>query len=196
MATRSRQRLAELELLEGGGAGGMGGGGGGGGGIGGTRWSNLPSIRGRANTVDDLRKLTRDTSHLHGGAKGAADEAKQRAAVRTAIRGAGLAATGAGVKSMMSDDEPAKKSSSRDEVEPAENFQKNMLAEERLVKKKSSPSKNMSIEGKMYEGRNPEIDQDTREAAGGYKRGGKVASKASSRADGIAQRGKTRGKMR
>lgn len=30
---------------------------------------------------------------------------------------------------------------------------------------------------------------------GGYKKGGKVASSASKRADGIAQRGKTRGKM-
>jgi hypothetical protein len=54
---------------------------------------------------------------------------------------------------------------------------------------------NMSVKGKLYEGRNPEIDDDTREAAGGYKRGGKVASKASSRGDGIAQRGKTKGRF-
>jgi len=45
----------------------------------------------------------------------------------------------------------------------------------------------------MRSGRNEEIDDETRESAGGYKRGGKISS-ASSRADGIAQRGKTRGK--
>lgn len=132
-----RPKLAELEVLEGGGAGGMGGGGGGRAasasapaaattgastarGVGGTRWSNMPSMRGNANTVDDLRRLTRDTSNLRGGAKGAADEAKQRAAVRTAVRAAGLATAGAGVKSMMSDDEPAKETS-KDEKE--DNFQ-------------------------------------------------------------------------
>ena len=46
----------------------------------------------------------------------------------------------------------------------------------------------------MRLGRNEEIDDETRESAGGYKRGGKVNS-TSRRADGIAQRGKTRGKM-
>jgi len=51
-----------------------------------------------------------------------------------------------------------------------------------------------SPEGKMRPGRNEEIDDDTRESAGGYKHGGSVSS-ASKRADGIARRGKTRGKM-
>lgn len=51
------------------------------------------------------------------------------------------------------------------------------------------------ISGKYRPGRNEEIDDETRESAGGYKRGGKVSiSKASKRADGIAQRGKTRGR--
>ena len=49
------------------------------------------------------------------------------------------------------------------------------------------------IVGKYRPGRNEEIDDDTREAAGGFKKGGKVSS-ASKRADGIAQRGKTRGR--
>ena len=41
---------------------------------------------------------------------------------------------------------------------------------------------------------NREIQSETkRELRGGYKKGGKVSS-ASSRADGIAQRGKTRGR--
>jgi hypothetical protein len=52
-----------------------------------------------------------------------------------------------------------------------------------------------SIAGKLRPGRNEEIDDDTRENAGGYKRGGKISvSKASKRADGIAKRGKTRGR--
>ena len=54
-------------------------------------------------------------------------------------------------------------------------------------------SESESPEGKMRPGRNEEIDDETRENAGGYKRGGVVS--ASRRADGIAQRGKTRGKM-
>ena len=163
MATIRRPRLAELETLEGGGAGGMGGGSG----VGGTRWSNLPSVRGRANTVDDLRKLTRDTSHLHGGAKGAADEAKQRAAQRTAIRVAGLGAAGAGVKSMMSDDDEPAEKPSKDTDE--DNFQNT----KRIMR---------------------EVDADIKASKGNkMKSGGKVT--ASKRGDGIAQRGKTRGKM-
>ena len=50
-----------------------------------------------------------------------------------------------------------------------------------------------SPEGKLRPGRNEEIDDETRENAGGYKRGGKVNS-TSRRGDGIAQRGKTKGK--
>lgn len=54
-------------------------------------------------------------------------------------------------------------------------------------------SESESPEGKMRPGRNEEIDDETRENAGGYKRGGVVS--ASRRADGIAQRGKTKGRM-
>ena len=165
MATRPRPRLAELETLEGGGAGGMGGGGGGSG-VGGTRWSNLPSVRGRANTVDDLRRLTRDTSHLHGGAKGAADEAKQRAAVRTAVRAAGVAGVGAAGKAAMNDDEPTEKPS-KDKDE--DNFQET----KRIMR---------------------EVDADIKASKGDKMKSGGAVS-ASNRADGIAQRGKTRGKM-
>ena len=46
----------------------------------------------------------------------------------------------------------------------------------------------------MRSGRNEEIGDETRESAGGYKRGGSVSS-ASKRADGIATKGKTRGKF-
>jgi len=167
MATRPRARLAELETLEGGGAGGMGGGGGGSG-VGGTRWSNLPSVRGRANTVDDLRRLTRDTSHLHGGAKGAADEAKQRAAVRTAVRAAGVAGVGAAGKAAMNDDEPTEKPS-KNKDKDEDNFQET----KRIMR---------------------EVDADIKASKSDKMKSGGVVS-ASKRADGIAQRGKTRGKM-
>ena len=68
------------------------------------------------------------------------------------------------------------------------------LEEKASVKPMKRTMNSASPEGKMRPGRNEEIDDETRESAGGYKRGGKVNS-ASSRGDGIAQRGKTRGKM-
>jgi hypothetical protein len=165
-----RPKLAELEVLEGGGAGGMGGGGGRASGVGGTKWSNLPSFKGKANAIDDIRRLSKDTSNLKGGAKGAADEAKQRAANRTAVRAAGLGAVGTGVKSMMDDDEPAEETS---KGEKEDNFQE----AKRVLR---------------------EVDAETK--ASKYGKGEKMASggmtsSASKRADGIATKGKTRGKM-
>lgn len=184
MATRSR-RGDDLTPLEGGGAG-----------VGGTKWSNMPSFRGNANIVDDFRKLTKDTSHLKGGAKRSADLAEERAANRMAVRvgGAGTAAAiakGLSGSGAGAEEDTGKKDNKRaaDEAEAAS----------AIPPRKKTYNPNMSIKGKMYEGRNPEIDDDTREAAGtekaGYKRGGKVASKASSRGDGIAQRGKTKGRF-
>jgi hypothetical protein len=67
------------------------------------------------------------------------------------------------------------------------------LEEKASVKPMKRTIDSASPEGKMRPGRNEEIDDETRESAGGYKRGGKVNS-ASRRGDGIAQRGKTRGK--
>ena len=66
-------------------------------------------------------------------------------------------------------------------------------AKETPTKPQMRMTENSSPEGKLRPGRNPEIDDETRENAGGYKRGGKVS--ASSRGDGIAQRGKTKGRM-
>ena len=68
------------------------------------------------------------------------------------------------------------------------------LEEKVTPKPRKKETETTSPEGKMRSGRNEEIDDETREKAGGYKRGGKVNS-ASRRGDGIAQRGKTRGKM-
>jgi len=67
------------------------------------------------------------------------------------------------------------------------------LEEKASVKPMKRTMDSASPEGKMRPGRNEEIDDETRKSAGGYKRGGKVNS-ASSRGDGIAQRGKTKGK--
>lgn len=185
MATRPR-RGDDLTPLEGGG---------GGAGVGGTKWSNMPSFRGNANIVDDFRKLTKDTSHLKGGAKRSADLAEERAAKRMGVRAAG-AGTVAGIAKGLSGSGAA----AEEDTDKKDNKR---TADEAPTPpappRKKTYNPNMSVEGKMYEGRNPEIDDDTREAAGtekaGYKRGGKVASKASSRGDGIAQRGKTKGRF-
>ena len=67
------------------------------------------------------------------------------------------------------------------------------LEEKASVKPMKRTMNSASPEGKMRPGRNEEIDDETRESAGWYKRGGKVNS-TSRRGDGIAQRGKTKGK--
>jgi hypothetical protein len=183
MATRPR-RGDDLTPLEGGG---------GGAGVGGTKWSKMPSFKSNASFMDDVKKLTKDTSHLKGGAKRSTDLAEERAAARMGVRAAGVG-TVAGIAKGLSG------SGAAAEEDTNENANKRTITDD-LDSEKATPAKkksfnqNMSIEGKMYEGRNPEIDDDTREAAGGYKRGGKVASKASSRGDGIAQRGKTKGRF-
>jgi len=160
MATSKIKGLDEA-LLE-------GGGGGGGAGIGGTKWSNIPSFKGKSNTLSDINKMMSETSHLKGGAKQAVEEAKARAANRTAVRAAGAATVGAGAKSMMPESATAKDSSSKD---------KSVDATFSRVTEESPEA------GEMASHYKPD----------NYKKGGKVT--ASSRADGIAQRGKTRGKM-
>jgi hypothetical protein len=190
-----------------------------------TRWDNLPGLNDDVvkRSAEDYRKLQKakniDSSDLKGGARRSVVEAGSRALNRNIGRagaaGAALDAgyeigraidekTGAGKKMVDRSglgDLAERFANNRDKVELSEDAKKRIdrgdLDSEEIIpsRKKPSTSKNISIEGKMYAGRNPEIDDDTREAAGGYKRGGKVVSKASSRADGIAQRGKTRGRM-
>ena len=152
MATSKIKGLDEA-LLEGGG---------GGGGVSGTRWSSVPSFKGKSNALNDINKMLAETSHLKGGAKQAVEEARARAAKRTGVRAAGAAGLGAGVKSMMP--ETASARDSEGTVEPIE-------ARYREVKEESPEAGEMSTH---------------------YKKGGSVASR---RADGIAQRGKTRGKI-
>ena len=154
MATRPR-RGDDLTPLE-------GGGGGGGAGVSGTKYSNMPSLRGNANIVDDIRKLTKDTSKLKGGAKKATELAEDRALKRMAVRAAGAAGAGAVAKAATSEDKPKK---------AVANFED-------------------------YEDMGGAVDIDVSNPTGvagrGMKKGGMTAS---SRADGIATKGKTRGKM-
>lgn len=151
MATRPR-RGDDLTPLEGGG---------GGAGVGGTKWSNMPSFRGNANIVDDFRKLTKDTSHLKGGAKRSADLAEERAANRMAVRAAGAAGAGAAAKAA-TNDEPKKAAAKSEDYED--------LTGDVSI----DPSNPTGVAGK------------------GMKKGGMTASR---RADGCAQRGKTRGTL-
>lgn len=156
MATSKIKGLDEPQL-----EGGMSGG------VGGTKWSSMPSFKGKSSMMGDIKKLTADTSHLKGGAKKAVEEAKTRAARRTAVRAGVADAAYEGGKAMMSESE-AKDSGSKDDGVVEAKFRKSEAKEE---------SPEMSTHYKP----------DT------YKKGGTVS--ASRRADGIAMRGKTRGKM-
>jgi len=156
MATSRPRRGDDLTPLEGGGTGG------GGASVRGTKWSNMPSLRGNANIVDDIRKLTRDTSKLKGGAKRATELAEDRAAQRMAIRVAGTGAAVEGIKAATSEDKPKKAATKSEDYEDM-----------------SGP---VDID----------VSNPTGVAGRGMKKGGMTAS---SRADGIATKGKTRGKM-
>jgi len=151
MATRPR-RGDDLTPLEGGG---------GGAGVSGTKYSNMPSFKGNANIMDDLKKLTKDTSHLKGGAKKATELATDRAINRLAVRATGAAGAGAAAKTLSG---------------------KDAVADDK------------SKESDDYEDMSGAVDIDVSNPTGvagrGMKKGGMTAS---SRADGCAQRGKTRG---
>jgi hypothetical protein len=139
------------QLLEGGGSGA---------GIRGTKWSSMPSLKSNASTVDDLKKIVSDTSHLKGGAKAAKEEAIQRAITRTGVRAAGAGAAAAGLKSISSANAADSKQEEPDHGGDAD--------------------RNDDLPG-GFSGK-------------GMKRGGKVTP-TSRRGDGIAQRGKTKGRM-
>jgi hypothetical protein len=155
MATSRPRRGDDLTPLE-------GGGGGGGAGISGTKYSNMPSFRGNASIMDDLKKLTKDTSKLKGGAKKATELATDRAINRLAVRATGATAAGAAAKAATSEDKPKK----------------------------------AAVKSEDYEDMSGAVDIDVSNPTGvagrGMKKGGMTAS---SRADGIATKGKTRGKM-
>ncbi len=155
MATSRPRRGDDLTPLE-------GGGGGGGAGVRGTKWSNMPSFTSNASIMDDLRKLTKDTSHLKGGAKRSTELAEDRAAQRMAIRVAGTGAVAEGIKAATSEDKPKK----------------------------------AAVKSEDYEDMSGDVDIDVSNPTGvagkGMKKGGMTAS---SRADGCATKGKTKGKF-
>ena len=142
---------------------------GGAGGVGGTKWSNLPSVKSNASALDDIKKLSADTSNLRGAAKEAAAEAKGRAATRTAVRAGAAGAAGSAL-----DKSESKASARSSDYDPDEEAFREIERSMREVDAEREASK--------Y-GRGDKS----------FKSGGKVT--ASSRADGIAKRGKTRGRM-
>ena len=112
MAKIGRRPLDD-EQLEGGGKGaGMGSSS-----VKNTKWSGMPSLKGNANIMDDLKKITKDTSHLKGGAKKATELAIDRAINRTGIRAVGAAGAGAAAKAATSEDKPKKAAAKSEDYE-------------------------------------------------------------------------------
>jgi len=148
MATSRSKRGDDLTPLEGGGAG-----------VGGTKWSGMPSFRGNASIMDDLKKLTAPPTKTKGAAKRSVEMAEDRAASRMVARTAATGTAAAATKAMSGKDAKAKE---KDEYEDISGD----------VKADSS---------------NP-----TGVAGTGMKKGGMTAS---SRADGCATKGKTKGRF-
>lgn len=180
-----------------------------------TRWDRVPNLdedvaRRVSEDVGKVKKrMNVESSDLKGGAKQSVKEAGGRAASRLGAR-AGLAGaalqggyelgreidekTGIGKKLV---DKTIGKDidravNKRDRAELTEESKERIKRGDLGKKSESSESRKMDPDlVRMFE-RNP-MYQMGDEAREGYKRGGKVS--ASSRADGIAQRGKTRGRV-
>ena len=185
-----------------------------------TRWDKLPNpmqydTKTADRDADAVKKALNPPKHIKGGALDSVRAAGMRGGTRLggAAGLAGLAyeggkfigrkideETGAGKKIVDETVGPSidRAIASKDRVTLSPEAKARIAAGE-LEEKESSEKPRMrttggsSPKGKLQPGRNPEIDDDTRESAGGYKKGGKVS--ASRRADGIAQRGKTKGRM-
>jgi len=114
------KRPLDDEQLEGGATGG-GGAGGARASVSGTKWSNMPSMRGNSSMMGDLRKINKNTSSLKGNAKKVAEDAQDRAAARTGVRAAtaGAVATGAKMASSDSSADDSKHSSDQNKAGPA-----------------------------------------------------------------------------
>ena len=156
MATSRPKRGDDLTPLE-------GGGGGGGMSVKNTKWSGMPSFKSNASIMDDIKKLTKDTSHLKGGAKKSTELAEDRALKRMAVRAGAATVAGAAAKAATSEDKPKKASAAASED---------------------------------YEDMSGAVDIDVSNPTGvagrGMKKGGMTAS---SRADGCATKGKTKGRF-
>ena len=183
-----------------------------------TRWDKLPNpmqydTKTAGKDADAVKKALNPPKHIKGGALDSVRAAGMRGGTRMGgVAGlAGLAyeggkfigrkideETGAGKKIVDQTVGPSidRVIGAQDRVTLSPEAKARIDAGE-LDKKETKPrtrkTEGSSPEGKLQPGRNPEIDDETRESAGGYKKGGKVS--VSSRADGIAQRGKTKGRM-
>jgi len=159
MATNRPRRGDDLIPLEGGATGG------GGASVRGTKYSNLPSLRGNANVMDDLRKLTAPSTKAKGAARRSVELAEDRAINRMAVRAAGAVGAGAAAKAISGKDAVAEDNS-----------------------KKSDDYEDMTGDVDL------DASNPTGVAGRGMKKGGSVSS-ASKRADGCATKGKTKGRM-
>ena len=143
------------QLLEGGGAGA------GSASVKSTKWSNMPSFKGNASLMDDVKKLTKNTSHLKGGAKKSTDLAEERAVSRMAVRaGAGAGAAVAGAKAATSNE-----------------------------------SKKGAAKSDDYEDMSGDVNLDPSNPTGVSGKGMAKGGTASSRGDGCATKGKTKGRF-
>ena len=181
-----------------------------------TRWDNVPKFTDDVvkSAKEDAAKAQKgrnvDSSKLTGAAREAVREAGARASNRNIGRGGLPAAalaigygagrildeeTGAGKKlvdktvgpsidrAVASQDRVTLSPSAKARIEAGE------LEEKASVKPMKRAMESESPKGKLRPGRNEEIDDETRENAGGYKKGGKV------KGWGIA-RGARKAKMR
>ena len=168
----------------------------------GTRWSSIPGNRGDVveDVAEDLRRSRRgrnvDTSELRGGAREAVREAGQRATTRNLGR---LGAVGAALQGGYEvGSEINKRTGLSDKIVDAMSHN---TERERAIKKmlradeESDASIMRKVDAEIAAKKAAKGDEPEPEYRGGpaaYKKGGMTASK---RADGIAQRGKTRCKM-
>lgn len=182
-----------------------------------TRWNRIPDPNEDVvqRTSEDVGKVKKrmnvESSGLKGGAKESVKEAGSRAASRLGARAgaAGVALqqgyelgraidekTGVGRKLVdkLAGEDIDRAVNKRDKVELSKESKERIKRgdlDSKFGRAVDEPRKMDPELIRMFE-RNPgyQLGDETRE---GYKRGGKVS--ASSRADGIAKRGKTRGKV-
>jgi hypothetical protein len=121
----------------------------------------MPSFKGNANIVDDFKKLTKDTSHLKGGAKKSTDLAEERAVSRMAVRAGATGAAAAAAKAATSEDKPKK----------------------------------AAVKSEDYEDMSGEVNLDPSNPTGVSGKGMAKGGTASSRGDGCATKGKTKGRF-
>jgi hypothetical protein len=183
-----------------------------------TRWDNLPGLdddfleRAREDFQKGKKGRNVDSSKLTGGAKEAVREAGRRAENRNIGRG-GLPAVAFGVGTVIGrklDEQTGlgkkivdkgglgnivdKATSQRDKVELTKNA-KDRLQDEEINQIRRDTETDEKAR-RQYSGRYADgtrLPDEEPYKGDGMKRGGKVKS-SSSRGDGIAQRGKTRGK--